>query len=72
MLANGPVTWYSERQRIAALSSSEAEIYATDECTRCVQMLHHLHLPSANKIIPLYNDNQVCVMWSHTSTSKDL
>jgi hypothetical protein len=34
----GPVHWSSKRQSITARSSAEAEIYATDECTK--QLIH--------------------------------
>ena len=76
MLANGPIMWSSKRQNITARSSAEAEIYATDECTKCIQILRHLRsdlsLPSATSTVPIYNDNQACVIWSHSSTSKGL
>ena len=75
-LANGPITWSSKRQKITARSSAEAEIYATDECTKCIQILQHLRkdlqLPHHNTPIPIYNDNQACVLWSRNSTTKGL
>lgn len=76
MLANGPIMWSSKRQTITARSSTEAEIYATDECVKCLQIIRHLRqdrkLPDADSTIPIYNDNQACVMWSHNNTSKGL
>jgi len=59
-------------------SSAEAEIYATDESVKffleLVQIMEfldakQLFMPSGNVI---YNDNQACVNWSKTCTSKGL
>ena len=76
MLANGPIMWSSKRQTITARSSAEAEIYATDECVKCIQTIRHLrqdlNLPNATTTTPIYNDNQACVMWAHNNTSKGL
>ena len=76
MLSNGPIMWSSKRQKITARSSAEAEIYATDECTKCVQQLKNLtddlNLPYSKKPTQLYNDNQACIYWSYNNTSKGL
>ena len=76
MHSNGPIMWSSKRQRITARSSAEAEIYATDECVKCLQHLRHirqdLHLPHSSDPLPIYNDNQACVQWSHSTTTKGL
>ena len=68
--------WSSKRQKITARSSAEAEIYATDECTKCIQHIKNLtddlNLPYSNKPTKLYNDNQACIYWSHNNTSKGL
>jgi deoxyuridine 5'-triphosphate nucleotidohydrolase len=74
----GPIHWISKRQTITARSSAEAEIYATDECTKCLlnlfQIVDGLHL--ASDIMPLpttiYNDNSACVNWSKNTTTKGL
>jgi hypothetical protein len=59
-------------------SSTEAEIYATDECVKflleLVQILEFLQvcdlfLPTTNVI---YNDNRACVQWSKKVTTKGL
>ena len=74
----GPLHWVSKRQTITARSSAEAEIYATDECTKCLLHLHQIidglnlkqvlmHNPN-----PIYNDNSACVNWSHNMTTKGL
>ena len=74
----GPVHWMSKRQTITARSTTEAEIYATDECVKQLLHLHHLlqdlHLqdtvmPSPT---PVMNDNNACVIWSHNMTTKGL
>jgi hypothetical protein len=74
----GPLHWVSKRQAITAVSSAEAEIYATSECVRflleLVQILEFLgvrdtFMPGTNII---FNDNQACVNWSCSCTSKGL
>ena len=75
---HGPVHWVSKRQTITARSTAEAEIYATDECTKF--LLHFLHileeLGLAEKLMPspttIHNDNAACVAWSHSLTTKGL
>ena len=64
---------------VTAQSSTEAEIYATDECTKFLLYLHHIlndlsladkHMPPQTKV---YNDNNAaCVCWSHNLTTKGL
>ena len=76
MLSNGPIMWSSKQQKITARSSAEAEIYATDECTKCIQHLRNLcddlHLSYSSQPTPIYNDNQACIHWSYNNTSKGL
>ena len=38
----GPIHWTSKRQSITARSSAEAEIYATDECTKSLMHLSYI------------------------------
>ena len=75
-MANGPISWSSKRQKITARSSAEAEIYATDECVKNIQQINNtrcdLKLPQTSNTIPIYNDNNACVLWSHNCTSKGL
>jgi dUTPase len=74
----GPVHWISKRQTITARSSAEAEIYATDECTKCLLHLHQivdgLNLTDDVMSLPtaIYNDNSACVTWSRNMTTKGL
>jgi deoxyuridine 5'-triphosphate nucleotidohydrolase len=74
----GPVHWTSKRQTITARSSAEAEIYATDECTKQLIQLSFIldDLPISLPIMTLpsiiYNDNSACVCWSKATTTKGL
>lgn len=74
----GPLHWVSKQQTITAGSLAEAEIYATDECVKflfeLVQILDFLEvkdmfMPNTNVI---YKDNQACVDWAKSCTSKGL
>ena len=75
---NGPLHWTSKRQTITARSTAEAEIYATDECTKNIlhirNILEDLHLLSTfcPQSTPIYNDNNACVLWSSNMTTKGL
>ena len=75
---HGPVHWVSKRQTITARSTAEAEIYATDECTKFVQHLRHIlkELHLADKLMPkpttIYNNNAACFAWSHSLSTKGL
>jgi hypothetical protein len=74
----GPLHWISKRQSITARSSAESEIYATDEC--CKALIHLSMLVEGLKLIEdvmpspttLYNDNQACIIWSRSMTTKGL
>jgi hypothetical protein len=74
----GPIHWTSKRQSITARSSAEAEIYATDECTKNLIQLSHIltHLPLHTPVMSLpsiiYNDNMACICWSKATTTKGL
>mmetsp|Transcript_12968 Transcript_12968/g.18518 ORF Transcript_12968/g.18518 Transcript_12968/m.18518 type:complete len:610 (-) Transcript_12968:168-1997(-) len=75
---HGPIHWVSKRQSLTARSSAEAEIYATDECTKSLLHLHQLisGLNLQDEIMPspttIYNDNTACICWSRNSTTKGL
>lgn len=75
----GPLHWVSKRQSITARSSTEAEIYAVDECTKSLQHISHIltdlqlfTLFTDNAPIPIQNDNEAAVKWSHNMTTKGL
>ena len=76
MMSGGPIAWSSKRQKITARSSAEAEIYATDECTKNILHIQHirqdLHFSNSHNSCPIYNDNAACVQWAHNCTSKGL
>lgn len=74
----GPLHWMSKRQSVTANSLAEAEFYATNECVKflleLVQIFEFLNIkelfmPGMNTI---FNDNQACVNWSRSCTSKGL
>jgi hypothetical protein len=74
----GPLHWLSKHQTVTAGSSAETEIYATNESVKFLLELaqifdflgvKELFMPNVNVI---YNDNQACVNWSKSSTSKGL
>ena len=74
----GPLHWVSKRQSITARSSAESEIYATDECCKALIHLSMLvdGLNLTKEYMPnptlLYNDNQACIIWSRSMTTKGL
>ena len=74
----GPLHWVSKRQSCTARSSAEAEIIATDECLKWLQHIAHilddLHLKAKffPHKLPVYNDNNACVIWSKGKTTKGL
>ena len=75
---HSPILWVSKRQTITARSTAEAEIYSTDECTKFLLYLRHiieeLGLIDTMMLGPttIYNDNSVCVAWSHSLSTKGL
>jgi hypothetical protein len=74
----GPIHWVSKRQSITVRSSAEAEIYATNECTKQIIHLSYLidglQLTEQLMLPPtiIYNDNSACVCWSKATTTKGL
>jgi hypothetical protein len=76
---NGPLHWCAKRQKVTARSSAEAEIYATDECVKELLRLKHMaddlnisHILMPGHPIKVYNDNNACVCWSKSLTTKGL
>ena len=74
--SGGPVAWKSVRQEQTALSSCEAEIVATNECTMNLEGVKHqaaeMGFPDASVTTNIYNDNQGCVDWSAAVTTKGI
>jgi hypothetical protein len=74
----GPLHWISKQQSITAQTSTESEIYATDECTKCLlhlaQIVQGFDLTQTLMKPPtmVYNDNAACVQWSKAMSTKGL
>ena len=70
----GPVLWKAKRQERTSRSSCEAEIYATDECAKDTLSIRHraedLGFSDTQQPTTLFNDNQGCVDWCKSTTSK--
>jgi hypothetical protein len=78
-LAGGPIHWKSARQRTTALSSTAAEIDATNEATKfllgfsnTLQHMDHrdVFFPTGKPTV-IYNDNRSCVDWCKGTTTKN-
>ena len=75
---NGPFHWISKRQFIAARSSTESEIYATDECVNILNhianILEEMDLKEEFMSAPIsvYNNNQASINWYHSMTTKGI
>jgi hypothetical protein len=65
LIAKGPISWLSRRQKIVALSSTEAEYMALSDCSRQLVWISQL-LNEIGYEIPvpiLYGDNQGSIFW---------
>jgi hypothetical protein len=79
-LAGGPIQWKSKRQNVTAMSSAEAEIYATNEAAKYLLTLsnslqdlrHHEIFFPPGTTTTIYNDNRSCVDWCKGTTTKRL
>jgi hypothetical protein len=67
---------YGLSKRLISRSSCEAEVKATDECVKNVQMFRHVlfDLNLLDSTIPtnVYNDNQGSVNWSNSFSTKGM
>ena len=72
-LSNGPLFWKSHKEKCNSRSSCEAEVKATDECTKTVQWLCNV-LSDLSLLdpapTPIFNDNQAAVNWCNTTSNK--
>jgi len=75
MRSGGPIAWKADRQERTALSSCDAEIWATNMGSRLtvntrnmISGLSDLGYPIHPT--PLYNDNDACVKWCHNMMTK--
>jgi hypothetical protein len=70
-----PFLWKTHKEKGVSRSSCEADIKATDECVKNIQMfcniLSDLHLCPTTPI-PVYNDNRGAVDWSHSLSTKGM
>jgi len=74
-LSGGPLIWKSQKEKRTSRSSCEAEVKATDDCTKSVQWLRNILedldlLPP--RPTPIFNDNQAAVIWSNSSSTKGM
>jgi len=71
-----PILWKTHKEKWISRSSCEAEIKATDECIKIVQMhrniLSDLNLLTSSHPTPIYNDNKGAVDWSHSFSTKGM
>jgi len=66
LIAHGPISWLSRRQKTVALSSTEAEYMALSDCSRQLIWIKQL-LEEIGFKVPtplLYGDNQGSIFWS--------
>jgi Reverse transcriptase (RNA-dependent DNA polymerase) len=72
-LSNGPLIWKSHKEKRNSRSSCEAEIKATDECTKSVQWLRNV-LSDLSLLdddpTQIFNDNMAAVNWSNNTSHK--
>ena len=74
----GTIYWQSKRQTITAHSTTEAGVYATNECTKKLLYIRHILLDLnllhdiVKAPIKIYNDNEAAVKWSQNLTNKGL
>ncbi len=71
-----PILWKTHKEARISHSSCEAEVKATDECVKNVQMFRHLltDLQLLDTSIPtnVYNDNRGSVDWSNSFSTKGM
>jgi hypothetical protein len=71
-----PILWKTHKETRISRSSCEAEVKATDECVKNVQMLRHtlhdLQLLDPSLPIPVFNDNRGVVDWSNSFSTKGM
>jgi hypothetical protein len=77
----GPLSWKAVRQEKTSLSSCEAEIRATNEGSKLMVATRNFATAFASSGITLsdfagptkvYNDNESCVTWANSTTTKGI
>ncbi|MGH7955062.1 MAG: Ty1/Copia family ribonuclease HI, partial [Gloeomargaritales cyanobacterium] len=75
-LSGGPIMWRSHKEKRISGSSCEAEIKATDECTKSIQWLRNafsdISLIDDSQPTTIYNDNRGAVDWSNSTSNKNM
>jgi len=75
LTCGAPVLWKSHKEQRGSHSLCEAEIKATDECTKNIQwlpnVLDELNLLQKSKPSLIYNDNTGAIDWANTSSTKE-
>ena len=76
MRMGGPAAWKALRQKQCSRSSTQAEVLASDECSKGTTSLHlnccDLSLKDYDAPTPMNNDNQASIKWSKNSVSKNM
>ena len=74
-MGGGPVQWKAFKEERNSRSSCEAEIKATDECTKSIQffrnVLADIGFPQETPT-PVYNDNKGAIDWSASMSNKKM
>ena len=72
-VSGGPLAWKSHKEKRISGGSCEAEVKATDECTRTIRAMRHI-LEDLHRLqsspTTLYNDDQAAVDWSKSYSVK--
>jgi hypothetical protein len=77
----GPIAWTAVPQERTSLSSCKAEIRATNKVPKLLMGIRHLaddiqkngyDIVDTAEASPLYNDNELCVKWSHNMIKKQI
>jgi hypothetical protein len=77
----GPIAWTAVCQEHTSLSLCKAEIRATNEVSKLLMGIRHLtndvqknkyDIVDTAEASPLYNDNELCIKWSHNMTMKQI
>jgi hypothetical protein len=76
LMGGCPILWKTHKEARISRSSCEAEVKATDECVKNVQMFRHiltdLHLLDTNTPTNVFNDNRGAVDWSNSFSTKGM
>ena len=75
-MSGAPVLWKRHNEACGSHSSCEAEVKASDECTKSVQMfwdiLGEMGLINLSQATPIHNDDAGAVEWSNSTSTKGM